>query len=114
VNISGPNADPYGSGVPNLLAYALQLNPATARESNVPQPSSANGHLRIVYYVPNKITDINYVVQVSTDLQNWNSGSSYTTVLSSTAYSGGVIYTVQDTLPTSDPQRFMRLVVTQK
>ena len=62
--ISGPTADPYGSTVPNLLAYALQLNPSTATPADVPSPVITNGHLAITYFVPTAITDINYIVEV--------------------------------------------------
>jgi hypothetical protein len=42
-SISGPSADPYGSSVPNLLAYALQLNPATARPTVTSNTAGTGG-----------------------------------------------------------------------
>ena len=111
--ISGPTADPYGSGVPNLLAYALQLNPSTARPTDVPSPVITNGHLTVTYFVPNAITDITYIVEVSSDLVNWNSGPGYTEVISSVANAGGTTITVQDDLPATTQKHFMRLRVTQ-
>jgi len=110
---SGPSADPYGSGVPNLLAYALQLNPATAQLTNVPTPVSSGGHLSITYVVPTAITDINYIVEVSSDLMTWNSGANYTQVISNVAGSNGNTVTVQETLPATVPKHYMRLRVTQ-
>jgi hypothetical protein len=111
--ISGPTADPYGSGVPNLLAYALQLNPATARPTDVPSPVISNGHLTVTYLVPSSITDITYIVEVSSDLVNWNSGTGYTDVVSSIPGPTGTTITVQDTLPAATQKHFMRLRVTQ-
>ncbi|HEV3273114.1 MAG TPA: Ig-like domain-containing protein [Candidatus Methylacidiphilales bacterium] len=112
--ISGPTANPYGSGVPNLLAYALQVNPATASPSDVPTPVNNNdGHLAITYLQPASITDINYIVEVSTDMLTWNSGAGYTNVLSKVAGSGGNTITVEDAFPTTTPKRYMRLRVTQ-
>jgi hypothetical protein len=111
--ISGATADPYGSGVPNLLAYALQLNPATARPIDVPIPVNIKGHLSITYFVPASITDIYYIVEVSSDLVTWNSGAAYTQVMSSTISASGTTVTVQDILPTTTQGHFMRLRVTQ-
>jgi hypothetical protein len=111
--ISGPTADPYGSGVPNLLAYALQLNPATVRPTDVPSPVITNGHLTVTYFVPNSISDISYIVEVSSDLQTWNSGSGYTSIVTSVPGSSGTTITVQDQLPATTQKHFMRLRVTQ-
>ncbi len=111
--ISGPGADPYGSGVPNLLAYALQLNPATAKPTDVPQPTVQNGHLAITYFVPSAVTDVTYIVEVSSNLATWNTGNGYTQTLSNVTSSTGHTITVQDTLPTTEGKHFMRLRVTQ-
>jgi hypothetical protein len=112
-SISGPTADPYGSGVPNLLAYALQLNPATARPTDVPSPTIVNGILTVTYFIPNSITDITYTVQVSPDLINWNSGPGYTQTTSSVVSATGTTITVQDASPATTQKHFMRLLVTQ-
>jgi hypothetical protein len=111
--ISGATVDPYGSGVPNLLAYALQLNPASAQATNVPTPVSSNGHLSVTYVVPSSIADISYIVEVSSDMITWNSGANYTQVISSVVGANGNTITVQDTLPTTVQKHFMRLRVTQ-
>jgi hypothetical protein len=112
-SVSGPNADPYGSGVENLLAYALGLDPATAQTTDVPTPTIQNGHLTITYTVPSAITDVSYSVEVSADMKTWGTGTGYTQVLSSTTSSTGVTMTVQDVLPTTTQKHFMRLRVTQ-
>jgi hypothetical protein len=112
--ISGPNADPYGSGVPNLLAYALQLNPATAQPTNVPTAVPSNGHLVMTYFVPASITDVSYIPEVSTDLMTWNSGAGYVQVVSTVTSASGNTITVQDTLPTTVPKHFMHLRVTRQ
>jgi hypothetical protein len=111
--ISGPGADPYGSGVPNLLAYALQLNPATASPTNVPHAAISNGHLTITYLDPAGMTDVTFIVEVSTDLNTWNSGTGYTQQMSSSSSTAGKTITVQDTLPTTTQKHFMRLRVSQ-
>jgi len=63
--------------------------------------------------VPASITDINYIVEVSSDLMTWNSGAGYTQVTSSVASAAGTTITVQDTLPPTTQKHFMRLRVTQ-
>jgi hypothetical protein len=112
--ISGPNANPYGSGIPNLLAYALQLNPATAQPTNVPTAAPSNGHMVMTYFVPASITDVSYIPEVSTDLMTWNSGTGYVQVVSTVTSASGNTITVQDTLPTTAPKHFMHLRVTQQ
>ena len=98
--------------MPNLLAYALQLNPATARPTDVPHSVISNGHLTMTYLSVSADTDITYTVQVSTDLNTWSAGSGYTQVLSTVPSSTGNTITVQDDLPTTS-RHFMRLQVTQ-
>ena len=110
--ISGPSANPYGSSVPNLLAYALQLNPATAQPSDLPQAVLKNGHQEITYFVPSAINDVNYIVEVSSNLQTWNSGNGYTEIISNVASANGNTITVQNAL--SNPKSFIRLRVTEQ
>jgi hypothetical protein len=109
---SGAQADPYGSGVKNFLAYALQLNPATAQPSDVPQAVLTNGHLAMTYFVPSALTDVGYVVEVSSDMTTWNSGTHYVQVVSNVSSAEGNTITVQDILP-SRTNHFMRLRVTE-
>jgi Bacterial Ig domain len=112
-SISGPSADPYGSRVPNLLAYALQLDPSSAQLSDIPTATPVSGHLTMTYLIPTAVTDINYIPEVSTDLQTWNSGFTVVQVVSSVTGANGVTITVQDILPTTTAKHFMRLRVTQ-
>jgi hypothetical protein len=112
--VSGPMADPYGSGIPNLLAYALQLDPATAQPSDVPQPTPGNGHLIMSYQVPSVLTEVDFVPEVSSDLHTWNSGSAVVRTVSNTVGPNGTTITVEDCLPATTTTRFMRLRVTQQ
>jgi hypothetical protein len=111
--ISGATADPYGSGIPNLLAYALQLNPATAQPTQVPTPVNNNGHLALTYFVPASITDIAYIPEASSDLITWNSGTGYVQVMSNVSSASGNTITVQETLPATLQTHFLHLRVTQ-
>jgi endonuclease/exonuclease/phosphatase family metal-dependent hydrolase len=118
--ISGPTADPDGDGIPNLLEYALNLNPEQASVQGLPTigQTTINGqqYLTLTYTEVIAATDITYVPQVSGDLATWNSGSSYTALVSLTNNGDGVTETAvtQDLTPISSAApRFMRLEITK-
>jgi hypothetical protein len=112
---SGPTSDPYGSEIPNLLAYALQLDPATAQVSDIPEPAPKDGHLIMSYRVPSGITDVSFVPEVSSDLQTWDSSSASVQVVSNDVDANGTMtITVEDCLPASMTKRYMRLRVTEE
>lgn len=104
--ISGPTADPDGDGRPNLLEYALGLNPKLAESTGQPQVATDGGNLTLRY--ARMRTDISYVVQTSTDL---SSTASWTLI--------GVAQGTPDTngnvtasAPLNGARRFLRLNVT--
>jgi endonuclease/exonuclease/phosphatase family metal-dependent hydrolase len=118
--ISGPTADPDGDGIPNLLEYALDLNPLQPSAAGLPTvgqiASGGNEYLTLTYTKVIAATDITYLQQVSGDLQTWYSGPSYTAIVSVTNNADGVTQTVvsQDLTPISSAnQRFTRLEVTR-
>jgi alpha-tubulin suppressor-like RCC1 family protein len=52
---AGDNADPYRTGVPNLLVFAFfgsNQNPATAKASNLPQVQLTGGSLNYIFTEP--------------------------------------------------------------
>ncbi len=113
-------ATPAGDGIPNLMKYALNLNPFVNGLSGLPVGSlittGSGNYLTLTYTQVISATDITYTVQVSNDLQTWNSGPAYTTQISATNNPDGVTQsvTVQDLTPTGggNPPQFMRLQVT--
>jgi len=117
--ISGDGADPAGDGIPNLMKYALNLNPWTDGVSGLPVESivtTGNGNFPTLTYTQVlAATDVTYTVQVSTDLLNWFSGATYTTPLSATLNPGGLTesVTVQSLVPVdgNTPKQFIRLQV---
>jgi hypothetical protein len=109
-----PTADPNHTGVSNLEAYALALNPAIPDRSQWPSEALVGGHLQISYPQWTDAADVTYVVEVSGDLQTWNSGNGYIQQISTTpidALREEIV--VSDLTPTtSAARRFMRLRLT--
>jgi len=119
-SISGDTATLAGDGIPNLMKYALNLNPWTDGAGGLPVGSIARtgsgNYLTLTYTQVLSATDITYTPQVSTDLQTWYSGPGYTTPPIAFDNPGGVTekVTVQAVAPVSSntPKQFIRLQVT--
>ena len=73
---SGDAADPANDGLPNLIKYALGLNPNTA-VPNPFLPAVTNGFFQITVPASLTATDVSLVGQWSFDLRNWFSGTNY-------------------------------------
>jgi hypothetical protein len=73
-NVTGADRDPDRDGIPNLIEFALGMNPAVSSQQGLPQPSVEGGVLSITYprYPGAGLT---YIAEVSDDLVTWNSGS---------------------------------------
>jgi len=118
--ISRDTAAPAGDGIPNLLKYALNLNPMTNSVGKLPVTSvasTANGsYLTLAYTQVILATNIIYTVEVSDDLQTWHSGPGYTGLVGVTNNPDGVTQTVvvQDITPMNGTKsHFIRLNVTK-
>lgn len=67
-----PQADPDGDKAPNLLEYALGLDPTTANSKiQMPQVSVSENELSLTYYRNADLTDIAYIIESTTDFENW-------------------------------------------
>jgi hypothetical protein len=114
VGAGANTASPAGDGVPNLLKYALGLDPNTpATSGQLPtggiQPDSGQDYLTMTINRTNRPADISYVVEVSGDLQTWVSGPPNTVTLTDTATQ----LVVRDNIPVPGAtERFIRLRVT--
>jgi hypothetical protein len=105
--------DPAGDGVPNLIKYALGLDPFT---NAVPSQflegtlTRTNGQVYPTLTVRRaaKAPDITYLVEVSSDLQTWLSGPAYLTTLADTPTQ----LAVRDNAPLGATPRFLRFRVT--
>jgi hypothetical protein len=98
-------ADPDADGQSNLLEYALGTNPNTAGALPVSVARSGNA-LTLSF---SRIADatLAYKIEASNDLTGWTTVHTYAT------FPGAGTTTYTDTVPlTSQPRRFLRLVVT--
>lgn len=103
----GPSiTNPAGDGIPNLLKYALGLDPRSPEVSPVVVDTST-GYLRLTALRNQNATDVQYSVQVTTDLTNpasWMTTGTFPMQNTATQ--------VRDTTPIgSVPERFIRLQI---
>ncbi|MBN8461123.1 MAG: hypothetical protein J0M04_25130, partial [Verrucomicrobia bacterium] len=69
--VSGPNANPSGDGVPNLMRYAIGIGPDDSAAGLLPKLVPAgNGFVYRFRYDPAR-TDLVYRVRASPDLTGW-------------------------------------------
>lgn len=68
--ISGPHADPDGDGLPNLLEYALGLNPLAADPPPL-QLSASTAKILLTYTRPAGMPGLTYEIERSPDLATW-------------------------------------------
>jgi hypothetical protein len=79
--ISGDAADPANDGLPNLVKYALGLNP-NLPAPNPFAPAVANPMFTVTYPLSLSATDVSLGYQYSTDLLNWVPGATQFQALS--------------------------------
>jgi hypothetical protein len=93
--------------VPNLVKYALGLDPTRRATGGQPVVMLDNG--RYVFRVSRSLltTGITCTVQTSTDLENWTSVPATVESTTSTTETAAVV------LPTNSARCFARFVVTQ-
>lgn len=70
--VSGPNADPDRDGIPNLIEYALGLDPRVPTEAALPPVSVTETDWSYTYSRPIDRSDLTYTVEYSVDLVNWS------------------------------------------
>lgn len=74
-SISGPDADPEGTGASNLIRYALGIERGTDSQERLPRieiaPDLVEPRLVLTYIRSQEVNDIQYVVEASSDLKVW-------------------------------------------
>jgi hypothetical protein len=114
VGAGADNVDVSGDGLPNLVKYALGLDPFTpATSSQAPagsiQQVGGQNYLTLTVNRVARLADVNYVVEVSGDMQTWVSGSPNTVTIADTPTQ----LVVRDNTPAGTSPRFIRLAVSQ-
>ena len=110
VLLNGPNDDADGDGISNLIEFVFGTTPQTAN-SPVATPASIldlSGQRYLQITIPRRVDhSATLVIEVSSDLSVWNSGVSYTQVVSD----GAAALVVRDLTPIGPaaPKRFMRV-----
>jgi len=122
VAYSSTNDSPSHDGVGLLVKYATGQNPNVSNLAALPtstlvvDPSDHQTYLTFQYLSRIDYPQLTYTVQVSNDLYNWYSGSSYTTQMSATPTGDGITQQVTvRVLPAIDgsqPLRVARLHIT--
>jgi hypothetical protein len=101
-------ADPDADGIPNLLEYALGLNPLVANTAGLPVASPVADHLAFTFNRAGGTTDITYKVEATSVL-----GGTWTELYSAPGPAIADQVTVTDPLTISgNPRRFLRLLIT--
>jgi len=100
--------DDDGDGLTNLVEYAFGLNPNSPNPASPLTMSPVGGSYSLAYHLDLLRTDIDIILQQSTDLLNWRTLSTNPTLISSSEQSRTV------TLPTSGARAFHRLQVIKK
>lgn len=107
-------ADPDGDGLPNLLEYALGLDPIqNTGEVGKPVVSRSGDALTLTYIRRIEAPDLTYLVEVSSDLVIWDSGTDAIEQVSVTTLDATrqEIVVRDRTSLSSSPKRFIRLRV---
>ena len=107
-------ADPYQTGLRNLVVYAFGMNPSAPDRAQLPAASLVGGYFEISYPRWTDAGDLSYVVEVGDSLNGWNSGNGYTQQLSVTPIDATRERVVERALTpaSSSPHRFFRVRLT--
>jgi hypothetical protein len=115
--ISGPSGDPDGDGVPNLMEYALSLEPKSPDSTGLPAPgatgiSGPTPHLTLTFRRLKNATGLAYNVQEATSLAGpWTVVTAGYEFVSSDATTETML---AKTPITPGVEKFMRLQVVQQ
>ncbi len=109
-NVSGPNAVFGLDGLPNLVKYALGLEPKQNITAGLPDVTVVGPEWVFTYTRPSTTSDVIYAVEVSTDLTTWGTAG----VIHELVSTAGGVETWRGRYPVgAGPNAFLRLNVTQ-
>jgi hypothetical protein len=108
--VSGPQADPWGNGITNLVRYALEIAPGDSAAKSMPLIEIVDDRLSLLFHRSPAKTDIAYIVEVSSDLVDWTEVL-YDSTTDPQVNTDGEMMRVLDSAPISGSvgPRFLRL-----
>ena len=71
-SVSGPDADPYGSGIPNLMRYGLGLGKFGYDVSRMPHLRRSGNSFRYAVPVDPTKTDLHWLIEADSSINQWN------------------------------------------
>ena len=83
--VTDPSGDLENDGVPNLLEYALHANPLASDAARLPLVGLEGSFLTLTYSKVTSATDIQYVVEKSSDLLTWTAANPTNEILDTQA-----------------------------
>jgi PKD repeat protein len=106
-NISGASANPDRDIFPNLLEYAMGLDPKTSNSASSVSTSLTNGILQLSFPHYKPAADAPITLKASSDLTNWSS------VTATQSLDLGITETLTHQAPPAALPRFFRIECTQ-
>lgn len=106
--LSGPNDDASGDGVPNLIKYAIGADPTVASLDGLPQSVTetvGDEVYQVLTVQKNPDAEVLFLLEASTDLITWNPDPSNVSLID---HGDGLEYRVP---VTNQPRLFLRLQV---
>jgi hypothetical protein len=109
-SVTDPTGDLDSDGIPNLLEYALHLNPIVPDVNGLPQVGREGTFLTLTYTKVTTATDTTYAVEQSNDLVSWTTATTQDEVVFTT----GNMQTIKAKVDASSASLlFLRLRVTR-
>jgi len=108
-----PDVSPIGDGVPNLLAYALGLDPMADKSGGMPEAELSETHLIFRFRRNTDAADLSRVVEMSDDLVEWTNADAEAVIADPDVDDDGRVELLEVMIP-RDPfgeRRFARLKV---
>lgn len=113
--IGGELADPAGDGIPNLLKYAMDLDPWSSEVTDLPKISVRDGQLELTYRESKVAPDVVFVVEMSENLTDWYDASAETQVVGTVNEGSAWRIRIRDLSPfPENGRRFIRLRVVRE
>ncbi|MDG2125832.1 MAG: hypothetical protein P8J87_19180, partial [Verrucomicrobiales bacterium] len=103
--VASPTADPEADNIPNILEYALGLDPLDTDPDKLPKPTGNPLVFEVEFTRNTDATDVELVAEISFDGLTWFSGSAFTTETVIRTDNGIQTIRVRSLTPTANAHR---------